>query len=310
MPSFSCTALTSGQRLDRYAALELKLLPRSQMKRRSFQAACNGKPAKLSRLVKAGDSLEFTWDEPQATALVPEDLRLDVLYEDERVLVVNKAQGMIVHPGAGVFRGTLANAVLYRAQKRDNTAFQGPRPGIVHRLDKDTSGVIIAAYDEEAVAFLSSQFKARSVRKIYGAIVQGIPPAHEDLIETYIARDPRERKRFAVWKPQKGGKFSVTRYKLIHSWHRKHGNQTRSYSLLLLRPKTGRTHQLRVHLKSIGCPILGDSVYGVKDTVYPNASLMLHAKSLSIVLPAREEPAVFSAPFPERFLNLEPRAYH
>jgi 23S rRNA pseudouridine1911/1915/1917 synthase len=296
-----------GRRLDRYVAEDLKLLTRSQLKTRLLRATLNGKPAKLSRAVKPGDILELSWADPEPLTLIPEDIPLDILYEDDRVVVVNKAQGMVVHPGAGNHSGTLANALLYRrlsgAQPFPGDAIPGSvpvssavpdascRPGIVHRLDKDTSGVIIASYDDAALAFLADQFKARTVKKTYAAIVRGTPGDETGVVETRIVRDSRDRKRFAVSADR--GKSALTRYRVIRSWG--------TYSLLALRPRTGRTHQLRVHLRHLGCPILGDSVYGIPDKRFPRATLMLHARSLAIVLPGRDEPSRFTAPLPSRF---------
>jgi len=171
---------------------------------------------------------------------------------------------------------------------------QGPgsglRPGIVHRLDKDTSGVIIAAYDDEALAFLAEQFKCRKAKKTYIAIVNGIPKEKKGRIETFIARDPKERKRFTV---SDRGRASLTLYSVIKTW--------KAHSLILLRPKTGRTHQIRVHLRHLGHPVMGDTIYGFTDPAAPNAELMLHSRSLAITLPGETEQRVFKAPLPERF---------
>jgi 23S rRNA pseudouridine1911/1915/1917 synthase len=290
MPAYSGTVGgPDSPRLDRYVAEHLKLLSRSQIKARNLSARLNGKPVKLSRPVTSGDVLDLFWEEAEPSLLIPEDLYLDVLYEDHRVVVVNKAQGMVVHPGAGNHSGTLANALLFRRQSRGQ-AGKGFRPGIVHRLDKDTSGVIIAAYDDEALAFLADQFKNRSARKTYAALVRGCPPAAKGRIETRLGRDTRDRKRFAV--TETTGKPAITLYRLVKTWD--------GYSFLLLRPRTGRTHQIRLHLKHIGCPILGDPIYGKPDPRFPNAALMLHAKSLSLVLPGGES-RTFTAPIPPRF---------
>jgi 23S rRNA pseudouridine1911/1915/1917 synthase len=297
MPGYSCTVEGSfhGRRLDRYVAEDLKLLTRSQLKTRLLRATLNGKPAKLSRSVKSGDFIELVWADPEPLTLTPENIPLDILYEDDRVVVLNKAQGMVVHPGAGNRSGTLANALLYRRLGGAGSSGAVPgaccRPGIVHRLDKDTSGVIIASYDEAALAFLADQFKARTVKKTYAAIVRGIPREKTGVVETRIARDSRDRKRFAVSADR--GKAALTRYRVIRSWG--------AYSLLALRPRTGRTHQLRVHLRHLGCPILGDRVYGVPDKRFPRATLMLHARTLAITLPGRDAPGLFKAPLPERF---------
>jgi len=295
MPAFNHTVTgiipSGGMRLDRYIAENLGLLSRSQIKARELKAAVNGKETKISHAVKNGDALELSWKEAEPVNIIPENIPLDILYEDDRAVVLNKPQGMVVHPGAGNRRGTLANALYYRKLEKNKLAeAEGTRPGIVHRLDKDTSGVMIAAYDDEALAFLAEQFKSRRARKTYIAIVRGIPAEKKGRIETYIARDPKDRKRFAVT-PR--GKIAVTRYAVIKTWP--------AHSLVLLRPKTGRTHQLRVHLRYLGHPIAGDPLYGSADPAFPQSSLMLHARSLAIILPDEDTERLFKAPLPDRF---------
>ncbi|MDR2364132.1 MAG: RluA family pseudouridine synthase [Spirochaetaceae bacterium] len=285
--------VSGGLRVDRYAAERLKLLNRSQIKARVLEIRINGKAGKLSHPLKPGDDLDLLWADPPPSDLVPENIPLDILYEDDRVVVLNKAPGLVVHPGAGNASGTLANGLLYRRLSRGGCG-SGFRPGIVHRLDKDTSGVMIAAYDDEALAFLADQFKSRRVKKSYGAIVRGVFKENAGTIETRIARDQRDRRRFAV--PKAGGKIALTRYRVVRSW--------RNYSLVLLRPKTGRTHQLRVHMAYLGRPILGDPMYGVKDELFPQAGLMLHAKSLALCLPGKEGCQTFRTPLPPRFLEV------
>ncbi|MDR0376146.1 MAG: RluA family pseudouridine synthase [Treponema sp.] len=306
MPSFSCVAedISPEMRLDRFVAEKLKLLTRSQVKTRRLIARINGKPVKISRIVQNGDCLELSWDEAAPSGLTPEDIPLETLYEDNRVIVINKQQGIVVHPGAGNARGTVANALLYRRLSSGGVqAGAAFRPGIVHRLDKDTSGVLIAAYDDDALTFLADQFKNRKTRKLYAAVVQGIPKAASGVIEGNIARDSHNRKRFSVSGDK--GKAARTYYKIIRSWEKTPNTGSGGYgkpcALLLLCPKTGRTHQLRVHLRHIGHPILGDPIYGAPD---PHISLMLHAKSLSIVLPGKTEMRTFKTPLPERFLKM------
>jgi 23S rRNA pseudouridine1911/1915/1917 synthase len=310
MPGYSGTVEGAPHdllRLDRYVAEELKLLTRSQLKTKLLSARLNGKPVKLSRPVKSGDLLDLNWADPEPLYLVPENIPLNLLYEDARVVVIDKAQGMVVHPGAGNRSGTLANALLYRRLCRaglppDGAVSDGPvvdrsfRPGIVHRLDKDTSGVIIAAYDDAALAFLSDQFKTRRVKKTYGAIVRGTPREKEGVINGRIVRDSRDRKRFTVSPDRSApGKPALTRYRVIRSWG--------AWSLLLLQPRTGRTHQLRVHLRHLGHPILGDPIYGAPDKRF-SVPLMLHARTLAITLPGGEAPSLFKAPLPQRFRTL------
>jgi len=297
MPCFSHTIeeqFPQPVRLDRYVSETLRLLSRSQIKARFLTAKINGKEVKNSRIVKKGDILELCWQDSPPVNMLPQDIPLEIIYEDENCIVVNKAQGMVVHPGAGNRQDTLANALYFRrlnkSGKTSDSETDNVRPGIVHRLDKDTSGIIIAAFNEEALTFLAQQFKARKTRKTYIAIVQGAPKEINGRIETYIARNPGDRKKFIV---SANGRNAVTYYKVVKSW--------RTHSLLLLRPRTGRTHQLRVHLRYIGHPILGDPIYGSADKLFPDASLMLHSKSLAIVLPSETEERIFSSHIPQRF---------
>jgi 23S rRNA pseudouridine1911/1915/1917 synthase len=310
MPFFRCTVdedIPAGVRLDRYVAEYKNLLSRSQIKTRSLEGRINGKAVKLSRPVKNGDLIELSWNEAGPASLVPEDIALDIIYEDDRVAVINKPQGMVVHPGAGNHRGTLANALYFRKLKRaaapefgaglSGETFEsrpaGQRPGIVHRLDKDTSGVIIAAYDDDALAFLAEQFKTRRAEKTYVAIVKGVPRETSGYVETLIARDSGDRRRFVV---SGRGKAALTYYKVVKAWG--------THSLLLLRPKTGRTHQIRVHLRYLGHPVSGDPVYGFADPFFPKATLMLHAKNLRIILPEENAARTFKSPLPARFIAM------
>jgi len=305
MPSFNGVVNGTdpgGLRLDRYVAENLRLLSRSQIKARELEARVNGKTVKISRLIKNGDKIELSWNEAEPVNLIPENIPLDIIFENDRVVVINKPQGMVVHPGAGNARGTLANALYHRRLELHSAKSGTPangldcagglRPGIVHRLDRDTSGVIIAAYDEDALAFLAEQFKTRKALKKYVAVVSGVPKEKKGRIETFIARDPKDRKRFTV---SSAGRASLTLYSVIKTWE--------AYSLLLLRPRTGRTHQIRVHLRHIGHPVLGDTVYGFADASFPDATLMLHSRSLAITLPGETEPRLFKAPLPERFIE-------
>jgi 23S rRNA pseudouridine1911/1915/1917 synthase len=283
-------------RLDIYIAEALGLMRRSQIKARHLAATVNGKTVKRSRPVKAGDELSLSWDDLPPPDIIPQHIPLNIVYEDDRVIVVNKRQGLVVHPGAGNMRGTLANALMWRLNERPrgcngDAAASGPRPFIVHRLDKDTSGLLIAAWDCAALSFLADQFKARTVRKVYAAIVRGCPAERRGLISSNIARDRYNRKRFTV--SEVSGKSALTYYRVIKSFD--------GCSLLCLRPKTGRTHQLRVHLRSIGHPIMGDPLYGQTDVGWP--TLALHAKSLELILPGAESRTRFVTKLPSRFIQ-------
>lgn len=301
-----------AERADRYVAEVLGILSRSQIKARAAVIRLNGREIRLSRDLPPGAKLSVDWIEEPSPGLVPENIPLAVLYEDENVIVVDKAQGMVTHPGHGNRRGTLANALAGRmaagaagippcgaAPGSDNTE-SALRGFVVHRLDKDTSGVIVAAKNSRAQEFLADQFRNRSVRKEYVAITRGAPAESEGRIENDLARDRRERKRFCV--SDRGGRRAITDYRALAVWCSESGGA--KYALVALRPRTGRTHQLRVHMQSIGCPILGDPVYGKKDALFPDASLMLHARRLRILLPGAEKPVTFSAEIPERFREL------
>lgn len=288
-----------ADRADVYIAEVAQVLNRSQIKARDAVLRVNGAVAKLSRPLKPGDFVELMWTEEPASTLVPEDIPLTILYEDDRCLVVDKAQGMVVHPGAGNRRGTLANALLGLAGRRRSEADAPQRGGIVHRLDKDTSGLIIAAKDLGAQAFLAGQFKDRVVRKDYLAVTSGVPLPRAGRISDRLGRDRRDRKRFT--RVESGGKIAVTDYRVLASWGGIGGGRGESYALVALRPKTGRTHQLRVHMAGMGTPILGDPLYGKRDPRFPEANLMLHARRLRLVLPGHAESSVFIAPIPARF---------
>lgn len=304
-----------AERADRYIAERLGVLSRSQLKARGARLFVGGKAAKFSRPLLEGESLLLEWTEEDSPGLEPERIELSLLYEDGRVLVVDKAQGMVTHPGAGNRRGTLANAVLGRLAAEglgDEGGGPALRGGIVHRLDKDTSGVIIVAKDAEAQAFLAAQFKDRSTRKDYLAVVAELPRGAWDgggwqRIENRLGRDRRDRKRFA--EVEEGGRPALTEWRLLA----RYGKQ----ALLHLRPRTGRTHQLRVHLAGLGCPILGDPIYGPRRAGRGGAEgpgLMLHAWRLAIRLPGpdirgpgaldAQGRSLFVAPLPERFKRL------
>lgn len=279
-----------GVRLDVFVSDHLGLFSRSQAKSRIVQATVNGRPARLSRRLKQGDAVAVSWVDPPPIQLAAEDIPLSILFENDDVVVLDKPAGMVVHPGSGNQSGTLVNALLGHCSGLTGAFGQAdPRPGIVHRLDKDTSGVIIVAKNPRAHEMLAAQFRARSVRKRYIAIVTGEPPEPSGRIETRLARDPRHRKRFAC--VATGGRLSVTFYTVLRRFA--------GFALVSLRPRTGRTHQLRVHMRHLKTPILGDPLYGKPDVRFPQAALMLHARSLEIVLPGGTGGQVFTAPIPQ-----------
>ena len=300
MENFTLTAenLENPIRVDRFIS-ENSSVTRNRLKSDSCVILVNGKPAKLSRSVTNGDVVEVSLpDMGKPMDIAPEKMDLDIIYEDSNVIVLNKAQGVVVHPAAGNFGGTLVNGLLHHAAElEDEFEDETVRPGIVHRLDKDTSGVIIVAKNPETHEFLSGQFRDKVTRKTYVAVVRGRLPKRHDLIETYIVRDRQNRKKFTV--PGEGsekGRFASTEYEVAEEFDK--------YTYCRLFPHTGRTHQLRVHMQHLNVPILGDPVYSRKDSRFPDVTLMLHAYSLEIFIPGVEEKQVFTAPVPERFTRL------
>jgi 23S rRNA pseudouridine1911/1915/1917 synthase len=284
-------------RIDAYIAEVLKLFSRSQVKRRVRELRVNGGKAKVSKHLLPGDRLEITYSEEARPHLEPEAIQLRILYEDRNVVVIDKEQGMVVHPAGGNWSGTLVNALLWHCTDlRSGFSNAEARPGIVHRLDKDTSGVIITAKNAESREYLSGQFRRRTVMKRYLAIVEGSLPAARGRIDTWIARDPHHRKRFTCLLPDSGasrGRRALTFYREVRRFDR--------FTLVSLRPRTGRTHQLRVHMAHLGCPIVGDRLYGWKARGRGIRPLMLHAHRLRIRLPGTQQPRTFEAPVPDRF---------
>jgi 23S rRNA pseudouridine1911/1915/1917 synthase len=289
-------------RLDVYASEQLGLFSRSQARGRIVNASVNGAPARLARRVRNGDVVVLSYVDPPSMDLVAEDIPLSVIFENDDVIVLDKPQGMVVHPGSGNHSGTLLNGLLFhcRGIVQRFTA-DDSRPGIVHRLDKDTSGVIIAAKNPEAHSFLARQFHDREVRKRYIAFTVGAPADLSGRVGDRLGRDPRDRKRF-TW-VAKGGRSALTVYKVLRRY-RTPGPTERSFGLVVMAPRTGRTHQLRVHMKRLGTPILGDPLYGRRDDLFPEATLMLHARSLSLRLPGETEARTFFSPLPDRFRDV------
>ena len=283
-------AAGAGQRADRYVSARVGLASRNQFRQQLAGLTINGQDAKPSARLGIGDRVEVTLVPPPARSVLPEPLALEVLYEDDDVAALNKPSGMVVHPGSGNRSGTLVNGLLHRYRDLAEQFPESQRPGIVHRLDRDTSGVIIVAKHAAAHAQLAPQFSERQVTKIYYAWVAGCPAPAAGRIATRLRRDPRNPLRIRVSPEQ--GKVAVTRYRVC---------ETRAgASLVALRPITGRTHQLRVHLRWLGHPILGDPLYaGRARGTAPR--LLLHARRLVIRIPAEAQPHAFTAPLPPGF---------
>lgn len=289
----SVDAEHAGLRLDVYVSRHLAGCSRSGLSSRLETIRINGSDSRLSRKVEAGDRVLCVLRAPDAAGdVAAENINLEVLFENDHVIVLDKACGMVVHPANGNWSGTLVGALLYRYPQLAERFGSRERPGIVHRLDKETSGVMIVARHPEAHAHLSAQFAARRTRKRYIAVVKGAPPESEGKIESFIRRDPKHRKRFAVSKSE--GKRAETSWRILARLDR--------VSLVALSPRTGRTHQLRVHMQHLGCPVLGDQVYARGKVL--EQGMLLHAASLSIVLPQEREQRTFTTRFPERFRSV------
>ena len=280
----------AGERADRYLGRRVGAGSRSQFQMRLAELRVNGRNAKPSARLNCGDQVVAVLRPAPALVALPEPLSLDVLYEDGDVVAIDKPSGMVVHPGSGNRGGTLVNALLYRYRDFGARFPDTPRPGIAHRLDKDTSGVIVVARHAAAHAHLVRQFSERRVAKLYLAWVAGRPAPAVGRIATRLRRDPRNPLRVRV--SGAAGKLAVTRYRVRAT--------AGDASLMALRPLTGRTHQLRVHMRWLGHPILGDPLYaGRARGTAPR--LLLHAYRLAIVLPGGTGRTVFEAPAPAGF---------
>ena len=279
------------ERLDKFLAAALPQHSRARLQAliRSGQVQINGRIVLKSKHVLAGgEHVLVHVPTAQPTDLIAEDIPLDIIYENDEVIIVNKPAGLVVHPAAGHVRGTLIHAALAHAPQIEGVGGE-LRPGLVHRLDKDTSGLILLAKNERAQRFLQGQFQSREVRKTYVALVDGRLPTSSGRIEAPIGRDPRERKRMAVV-PIAKGRAAISEYRLTESFP--------NHALLEVNPLTGRTHQIRVHLAFIGCPVTGDRVYGKRRPSLPLERHFLHAARLTLRLPGEEEPRAFEAPLP------------
>jgi 23S rRNA pseudouridine1911/1915/1917 synthase len=344
IPQTRRIVVTAGQapeRIDRFIVSSVMRATRNKVQEAIAAGAVlvNGRAIKANYRVRPGDTIEITLMKPPPIELTPQDIPLDIPHEDDDMLIVNKAAGMVTHPGYGNRDGTLVNAVLYhvggKLPSSDEAAMieddaegdeesegatggdddeemidSAVRPGIVHRLDKDTSGLMVVAKNAEAQVFLARQFAERTAKREYWAVAWGVFEKDEGEIEANLGRDTRDRKRFAV--TQRGGKYALTRYRVIERFE--------FATLIALRLATGRTHQIRVHCAHIGHPIFGDAVYGGRAVVYPGpggkhrqrvANLLkildrqaLHAKTLGLTQPTTHEWLEFDSELPDDMVKL------
>lgn len=286
---------SKNQRLDAFLASSLDGLTRSQAARliESGEVAVNGKTAGKSYKLAGGEDIAVTLPEPEPVEAVPQDIPLDVVYEDADVIVVNKPSGMVVHPAPGHPDGTLVNALLYHCAGTLSGIGGALRPGIVHRIDRDTSGLIIAAKNDAAHQYLSAQLADHTLARTYECIVVGALREDRGTVNAPIARHPTDRKRMAV---VAGGREAVTHWEVIARYP--------GYTHVRCRLETGRTHQIRVHMAYIGHPILGDTVYGAKKEVPGLTGQCLHAVGLRFLHPRTHEVVELSCPLPEEFTRM------
>lgn len=296
--SFQVSEAHVGTRLDAYLAAQIDGWSRARLQRliEAGDVLVNGKIAKPSYRVSTSDEVEVELTPAPASNFTPEDIPLDIVFEDDHVIVINKPAGLVVHPAAGINSGTLANALAYHFQRLSNSG--SIRPGIVHRLDKDTSGLLVAAKTESGHQNLSDQFRAREVFKSYIALVYGVVKQERGRVEQPIARDPRNRTRMAI---VPGGRGALSLYKVRRSYD--------SFTLLDVELKTGRTHQIRVHLSWLKHPVVGDELYGSgRDNNVQDVQLrarirklgrqFLHAEQLGFRHPQTGVQMRFVAPLP------------
>ena len=282
-----------GMRLDQYLVKQLDLTrTRVQNLIKENNIKVNNEKTKVAYKIEPNDSVRVYIPEVVEKDIEAEDIKLDIVYQDGDIAIINKYSGMVVHPAHGHYSGTLVNAILF--QIKDLSGINGEmRPGIVHRLDKDTSGLIIVAKNDKAHTKLTEMFKNKEIKKTYLAIVKGKVSKETGRIETNIGRDEKDRKKMSVSRDEKKGKLAITTYKVIDSNER--------YSLLDVNIETGRTHQIRVHMKHIGYPILGDIVYGRPDNKIMRQ--MLHAYKSEFKHPITSEEMVLEAQLPKDFVE-------
>lgn len=286
----------AGERIDKFLSDSLPDVSRSYIQKliKDGQVTVNQKTVKSNYKLNTGDLLSMEEPELQEPDIEAEDIPLDILYEDSDLLIINKPKGMVVHPSAGHYSGTLVNALMHYC-KEDLSGINGVlRPGIVHRIDMDTTGSLIVCKNDFTHNHIAEQLKVHSITRVYHAIVHGILKDDEGTINAPIGRHPIDRKKMSI--NHKNGKEAVTHYKVLKRF--------KNFTYIECRLETGRTHQIRVHMSSISHPLLGDAVYGPVKTPYKLQGQTLHAKTIGITHPRTGEYLEVEAPLPEYFTNL------
>lgn len=280
------------QRLDKYLVEKLPDFSRSRLQTliKEGKVAVNGAEVhKTGFLLEGGERVEIQVPPPQPSGWVPEEIPLEIVFENENLMVVNKPAGMVVHPAAGHTSGTLVHAALAHSPEMEGIGGE-QRPGIVHRLDKNTSGLIVLAKNDKTHRWLVNHFRERTVKKIYLALVDGKPPTPSGRVEAPVGRSSSDRKKMAVV-PSTRGREAQTEYHTLEAFP--------EHTLLEVHPITGRTHQIRIHMQFLGCPVAGDTVYGRRHSTIAADRHFLHAARLTIQLPGEETTRTFEAPLPD-----------
>lgn len=297
MESFEVEAEQEGERLDKFLSIIYPEFSRAFFQKliKSKQVSVNETPQKASYCVKIDDIVTVEIPDAVETTIEPENIPLDILYEDDDVLIVNKPKGMVVHPSAGHYSGTLVNAIMYHCKDTLSGINGEIRSGIVHRIDMDTTGSLIVCKNDEAHVNIAQQIKEHSVNRIYVGIVCGNVKEDSGTVEGAIGRHPIERKKMAI--NEKNGKPAITHYKVLERF--------KNYTYMQFKLETGRTHQIRVHMASIGHPLLGDTLYSSGRSPFKHLQgQCLHAKTIGFIHPKTGEYMEYSAPLPEYFEKL------
>lgn len=286
-----------GERIDRYLSEEMEDRSRSYIQKliKDQYVIVNQKPVKANYRLSLGDMVEITLPEAKEPDIIPENIPLDILYEDKDVIIVNKPKQMVVHPAPGHYSGTLVNALMYHCGQELSGINGTMRPGIVHRIDMDTTGSLIVCKNDMAHQSLSEQLKVHSIKRVYVAIVHGNIKEDNGTVNAPIGRHPTERKKMSIH--TKNGRNAITHYKVLERFG--------EYTYIQCELETGRTHQIRVHMASIGHPLVGDQVYGPRKCPFPKLQgQTLHAKTLGIIHPRTGEYLEINAPLPDYFIEL------
>lgn len=283
-------------RVDKYLSTVLDDLSRSYLQKliSENRVFANGKAVKANFKVKTGQAIEIYLPEPKSAEIVPENIPIDIIYEDSDIIVINKPRGLVVHPAPGHETGTLVNALLYHCRNQLSGINGVLRPGIVHRIDRDTTGVIVACKNDNAHRFIAEQLKEHSITRRYQAIVYNSFKEESGRVEASIGRHPKDRKKMAV--NVKNGRYAATNYRVIENFH--------GYAYIECELETGRTHQIRVHMASINHPVVGDTVYGPGKDPFKLEGQALHAGVLGFIHPTTKKYVEFSAPLPAYFTDL------